>query len=164
MEQTMKKNDIKCFEGNLIGKDQKIAIVVARFNELITSKLLDGCIDGLVRHGIKQENITVIWTPGAFEIPLTAKKAALSKNNYDGSICLGAVIRGDTPHFDYVAAEVSKGIAQVSLDSLKPVIYGILTTDSVDQAFDRAGVKTGNKGFDAALTLIEQMNLINSIK
>ncbi len=160
----MKCENIKNIEGNLIATGLKIGIVISRFNEFITSKLLGGCIDGLTRHGVTPEDIDIYWTPGAFEIPLIAKKTALSKKNYDAVICLGAVIRGETPHFDYVAAEVSKGIAVVSLETEKPIIYGILTTDSVEQAIDRAGVKTGNKGFDAALSAIEQINLIKQMQ
>lgn len=159
----MKFDDIKNVEGFLTGAGFKVGIVVSRFNEFVTSKLLGGCIDGLVRHGVQEKDIKVYWTPGAFEIPLTAKKVAKAKEKYDAVICLGAVIRGETPHFDYVAAEVSKGIAMVSLESEKPVIYGILTTDSVEQAVDRAGVKTGNKGFDAAVSAIEQINLLRQI-
>ncbi|MBP7652506.1 6,7-dimethyl-8-ribityllumazine synthase [Candidatus Dependentiae bacterium] len=160
----METNNIKKIEGNFIGKDLKIGIVISRFNEFITSKLLGGCIDGLVRHGVNEKDIIVYWTAGAFEIPATAKIVALSKEKFDAVICLGAVIRGETPHFDYVAGEVSKGVAMIGLETQKPVIYGIITVDTVDQAIDRAGVKTGNKGFDAAVTAIEQANLFKLIK
>ncbi len=160
----MDAKNIKSYEGNFIGKGLKIGIVISRFNEFITSKLLGGCLDGLVRHGVEEKNIIVYWTSGAFEIPATAKIAALSKENFDAIICLGAVIRGETPHFDYVAAEVSKGVAAVGMEVSKPVIYGIITADTVDQAIDRAGVKTGNKGFDAAAAAIEQTNLYKLIK
>lgn len=153
----------KKFEGKLTGTNIKIGIVVSRFNEFITSKLLSGCIDGLVRRGVEEKDISVYWTPGAFEIPVTAKKVAKSSENFDAIICLAAVIRGETPHFDYVSGEVTKGVAQVSLDSLKPVIYGVVTADTVDQAIDRAGVKSGNKGFDAAAAAIEQVNLFRQI-
>jgi len=154
---------IKKFEGNLTGTNIKIGVVVSRFNEFITSKLLSGCIDGLIRRGVEEKDISVYWTPGAFEIPLTAKKVVKSSENFDAVICLAAVIRGDTPHFDYVSGEVTKGIAQVSLESMKPVIYGVVTADSVDQAIDRAGVKAGNKGFDAAAAAIEEINLLRQI-
>lgn len=153
---------MKTIEGKLEAKGMKFAIVISRFNEFISSKLLSGCIDGLERHGADEKNIDVIWTPGAFEIPLVAKKAA-SARKYDAVICLGAVIRGATPHFDYVAAEVSKGIAAVGLDSSVPVIFGVLTTDSLDQAIERAGTKGGNKGFDAAMGAIEMVNLLRQI-
>lgn len=150
---------IKTLEGNLIAKDLKIGVVVGRFNEFISSKLLAGAIDGFIRHGGNEADIEVAWVPGAFEIPLVAKKMVESKK-YDGVVCLGAVIRGTTPHFDYVASEVSKGIAKVSLDSGLPVIFGVLTTDSIEQAIERAGTKAGNKGYDAAVTAIEMANLL----
>jgi len=146
-------------EGNLIAKDLKIGVVVGRFNEFISSKLLGGAIDGFIRHGGNEADIEVAWVPGAFEIPLVAKKMVESKK-YDGVICLGAVIRGSTPHFDYVASEVSKGIAKVSLDFGIPVIFGVLTTDSIEQAIERAGTKAGNKGYDATVTVIEMVNLL----
>ncbi len=149
------------FEGKLIGDDLKVAIVVSRFNSFITERLLEGALDGLKRHGVRDKNIDIYKVPGAFEIPLIAKK--LAKKGYDGVICLGAVIRGATPHFDYVANEVAKGIAHVSLEKEIPVIFGILTTDTIEQAIERAGTKSGNKGFDAALTLIEIVNLIKNI-
>ncbi len=149
------------YEGKLIGDNLKVGIVISRFNSFITERLLEGALDGLKRHGVKDKNIDIFRVPGAFEIPLIAKK--LTSKDYDGIICLGAVIRGATPHFDYVANEVAKGIAQVSLDKETPVIFGILTTDTIEQAIERAGTKSGNKGFDAALTLIETVNLIKNI-
>lgn len=153
---------MKIHEGNLIVKDQKFAIVIGRFNEFIGSKLLDGSIDALKRHGAAEENIEIAWVPGAFEIPLAAKKMAASKK-FDAVICLGAVIRGSTPHFDYVSSEVSKGIANTSLETGVPVIFGVLTTDTIEQAIERAGTKAGNKGYDAAVTAIEMANLFNEI-
>ena len=153
---------IKKIEGKLTAKDKKFAIVAGRFNEFISSKLVEGAIDCLTRHHCKDENITVAWTPGSFEIPLIAKKLA-EKNSYDAVICLGAVIRGATPHFEYVAAEVSKGIAQVSLSSGTPVIFGIITPDSIEQAIERAGTKAGNKGWDAALSAMEMVNLLDEL-
>lgn len=149
------------FEGDLNGEGLKVAIITSRFNSFITERLLEGALDGLLRHGVKKDDIDIVKVPGAFEIPLVAKKTAAK--NYNGVICLGAVIRGSTPHFDYVANEVSKGIAQVSLESGKPVIFGILTTDTIEQAIERAGTKSGNKGYDAATTLIETVNLIKEI-
>lgn len=153
---------VNTFEGKLVANDEKVGIVISRFNEFITGKLLAGCIDTLKRHNIKEENIDVIWVPGAFEIPLIAKKAA-SNAKYAGIIALGAVIKGSTPHFDFVAAEVSKGIAQVALNSDKPVAFGVLTTDNIEQAIERAGTKAGNKGSDAALTMLEMMNLMKQL-
>jgi 6,7-dimethyl-8-ribityllumazine synthase len=150
---------IKTLEGNLTAKDLKIGIVVGRFNEFISSKLLGGAIDAFIRHGGNEDDIEAVWVPGAFEIPLIAQKMAES-GKYDAVICLGAVIRGSTPHFDYVANEVSKGIAKVSLDTGLPVIYGVLTTDTIEQAIERAGTKAGNKGYDAAVTAIEMANLL----
>jgi 6,7-dimethyl-8-ribityllumazine synthase len=150
---------MKTIEGKLDAKGLKFGIVITRFNEFIGSKLLAGCADGLTRHGAKEEDIDVVWAPGAFELPLLARKMAANKK-YDAVICLGAVIRGATPHFDYVAAEVSKGIAAVGLETGKPVIFGVLTTDSIEQAIERAGTKGGNKGFDAALAAIEMANLL----
>lgn len=149
---------MKKLEGNLIGSGKKFAIVASRFNEFIVSKLISGAEDGLVRHGVDDDNITLAWVPGAFEIPLIAKKLAKS-GKYDAVICLGAVIRGSTSHYDYVCAEVSKGIAAVGLDTEVPVIFGILTTDNIEQAIERAGTKAGNKGYDAAVTAIEMVNL-----
>ncbi len=153
---------MKTYEGNLIAKDLKFAIVIARFNEFIGSKLLSGSIDALVRHGAEEEEIEIIWVPGAFEIPLVAKKLAKSKD-YDAIICLGAVIRGATTHFDQVSNEVTKGIASVSLETEVPVIFGVLTTDTIEQAIERAGTKAGNKGVDAAITAIEMANLLKEI-
>ncbi len=149
------------FEANLKGDGIKVAIVLSRFNSFITERLLEGAVDGLVRHGVEDNNIDVYKVPGAFEVPLMAKK--LAEKDYHGIICLGAVIRGATPHFDYVANEVAKGVAQVSLEKGKPVIFGVLTTDTIEQAIERAGTKSGNKGYDAALALIETVNLINLI-
>lgn len=147
------------YEGNLIAQNLRFAIVVGRFNEFISSKLLDGCMDALKRHGVKDNEISIFWTPGSFEIPLIAKKLAISKQ-YDTIICLGAIIRGGTPHFDYVASELSKGIANVMLDTGIPIVFGVLTTDNIEQAIERAGTKSGNKGADAAKTAIEMANLI----
>ncbi len=152
---------MKIIEGNLVAKDIKVGIVVGRFNEFIVSKLLGGAIDGLKRHGVDEDSIEVAWVPGAFEIPLVAKKMANSKK-YDAVICLGAVIKGSTPHFDYVCAEASKGIGAVSLNTELPVIFGILTTDTIEQAIERAGTKSGNKGYDAAVTAIEMANLLKN--
>lgn len=153
---------IKIIQGNLVAQDDKYAIVIARFNDFIGSKLLEGCVDTLKRHGVEDENIEVIWVPGAFEIPLVAKKLAKS-SKYSAVITLGAVIKGSTPHFDYVSAEVSKGVAQVALQSDIPVIFGVLTTDNIEQAIERAGTKAGNKGADAAKTAIEMVNLIKEL-
>jgi 6,7-dimethyl-8-ribityllumazine synthase len=150
------------FEGKLDAKGMKFGIVIARFNEFISGKLLSGCIDGLVRHGADDTNIHVVWSPGSFEIPLLAKKLA-SSDKYDAVICLGAVIRGSTPHFEYVASEVSKGVAHVGLESGKPVIFGVLTTDNIEQAIERAGTKSGNKGFDAAVAAIEMVDVLRKI-
>jgi len=152
----------KHFEGVLLGKGLKFGLVVSRFNEFITKKLLEGAQDALLRHGVSQEDIEIAWVPGSFEIPLIAKKLAQTKQ-YDAVICLGAVVRGGTPHFEYIAAEVSKGIAKVSLETGLPVIYGVITADTLEQAIDRAGTKMGNKGFDAAVTAIEMANLLKSI-
>ena len=149
-------------EGNLIAQGLKIGIAAARFNEFIVSKLVSSAEDGLQRHGVKESDIDLAWVPGAYELPLAAKKMAKS-GKYDAVICLGAVIRGSTPHFDYVCAEVSKGVANVSLDSEVPVIFGVITTDSIEQAIERAGTKAGNKGFDAAATAIEMANLLKQI-
>lgn len=149
------------YEGKLIGQGLKIGIVAGRFNEFIVSKLLDGALDGLIRHGINEEDIEIAWVPGAFEIPLISKKMANTKK-YDAIICLGAVIRGATPHFDYVCSEAAKGIAIISLQSDIPIAFGILTTDSIEQAIERAGTKAGNKGYDSAVTAIEMANLINN--
>jgi 6,7-dimethyl-8-ribityllumazine synthase len=153
----------KVYEGMLQGKGLKFAIVIARFNEFITGKLLDGAQDAMKRHGVNDADIDVAWAPGSFEIPLVAKKLADTKK-YDAIICLGAVIRGATPHFEYVANEVSKGIAKVGLDSGIPVAYGIITADNLEQAIERAGTKAGNRGFDAATNAIEMANLLKGIK
>lgn len=153
---------MKIFEGNLIPKNIKIGIVAARFNEFITSKLLSGAMDGLLRHDVQEDNIHVAWVPGAFEIPLIASKMAKSQK-YDAVICLGAVIRGSTSHYDYVCNEVSKGIASVSLESGVPVLFGILTTENIEQAIERAGTKAGNKGYDCAVSAIEMVNLIREM-
>jgi 6,7-dimethyl-8-ribityllumazine synthase len=153
---------MKTYEGKLVSKDIKVGIVVARFNEFITSKLLGGAIDALTRHEVDENNIEVAWVPGAFEIPLIAAKMAKSKK-YDAVICLGAVIRGNTTHYDYVCSEVSKGISQVSLASDIPVMFGVLTTENIEQAIERAGTKAGNKGFDCAVGAIEMVNLIREI-
>ncbi|WP_373600794.1 6,7-dimethyl-8-ribityllumazine synthase [Paraclostridium bifermentans] len=152
---------MRIIEGNLVAEDIKVGIVVGRFNEFIVSKLLGGALDGLKRHGVNEDNIEVSWVPGAFEIPLVAKKMAKSKK-YDAVICLGAVIKGSTPHFDYVCAEASKGIASVSLNEEIPVIFGVLTTDTIEQAIERAGTKAGNKGYDAAVSAIEMANLLKN--
>ncbi len=154
---------MKTYEGKLVSKDIKVGIVVARFNEFITSKLLGGAIDALTRHNVSEENIEVAWVPGAFEIPLIASKMANSKK-YDAVICLGAVIRGSTTHYDYVCSEVSKGVASVSLSSDIPVIFGVVTTENIEQAIERAGTKSGNKGFDSAVSAIEMVNLIREIE
>jgi len=146
-------------QGILSAKNKKFGIVVGRFNEFISNKLLSGAIDCLTRHECNDDEITIAWVPGAFEIPLAAKKMAQSKK-YDAVICLGAVIRGATPHFDYVASEVSKGIAHVGLESEVPVVFGVITSDTIEQAIERAGTKSGNKGWDAALTAIEMSDLM----
>ncbi len=153
---------MRTIEGNLIGQGQKYGIVAGRFNEFITGKLLSGAIDALIRHGVDEKDIDIVWVPGAFEIPLTAKKIAKTQK-YNGVICLGAVIRGATPHFDYVCSEVSKGIAHVTLDTEVPVIFGVLTTENIEQAIERAGTKAGNKGYDAAVTAIEMSNLLSQL-
>lgn len=150
-------------EGKLLAEGHKIAIVASRFNEIITNKLLSGAVDAFVRHGGKEDDIDLAWVPGAFEIPVVAKKMAESKR-YDAVVCLGAVIRGATPHFDMVANETTKGIAQVSLQTGVPVIFGVLTTDNIEQAVERAGSKAGNKGFEAVTTAIEMVNLIEKLK
>lgn len=153
---------IKTNEGKLIAVGLKFGIIVGRFNEFISGKLLNGAVDALLRHGAEEKDIEVSWVPGAFEIPLVAQRMASSKK-FDAIICAGAVIRGSTPHFDYVASEVSKGIAKVTLDTGIPVIFGVLTTDTIEQAIERAGTKAGNKGYDAAVTAIEMANLLKSI-
>lgn len=154
---------MKVYEGKLVAEGLKIGIVAARFNEFIVSKLVGGAEDALIRHGVKEEDIEIAWVPGAFEIPLIAKKMAKS-GKYDGIVCLGTVIKGATSHYDYVCAEVSKGIAQVSLSEETPVAFGILTTDTIQQAIERAGTKAGNKGYDAAVTVIEMANLLTDIE
>ncbi len=153
----------KVIEGQLSAKGKKFAIVVSRFNELICKKLLEGALDCLKRHGADLEEVTIAWVPGSFEIPVTAKKMASSKK-YDAVICLGAVIRGATPHFEYIAAEVTKGIAIVSLEQEVPVAYGVITPDNLEQALERAGTKSGNKGWDAALSAIEMADLFTRLK
>ncbi|MBI4297573.1 MAG: 6,7-dimethyl-8-ribityllumazine synthase [Chloroflexi bacterium] len=150
------------FSGALLGDGLHFAVVVARFNEFITSKLLDGARDALLRHGVREADIDVAWTPGSFEIPPVAKNLAQS-GRYSAVICLGAVLRGGTPHFDYIAAEVSKGVAQVSLETGVPVIFGVITADTLEQAIERAGTKEGNKGFDAAVGAIEMANLVREL-
>ena len=154
---------MKTIEGKMVAEGVKIGIVAARFNEFITAKLVGGALDGLKRHDVAEENIDVAWVPGAFEIPLIAAKMAKSKK-YDAVICLGAVIRGATSHYDYVCSEVSKGIANVSLNSEIPVMFGVLTTDTIEQAIERAGSKAGNKGFECATGAIEMVNLIREIE
>lgn len=149
-------------EGNLIGTGIKVGIIASRFNELIVSKLVGGAMDGLIRHGADAQDIMLAWVPGAYEIPLAARRMARS-GKYDAVICLGAIIRGSTPHFDFVASEVSKGVASVSLETDLPIVFGVLTTDNIEQALERAGVKSGNKGFDAAVTAIEMVNLFNAM-
>ncbi len=155
--------DNKAFEGMLLGEGLKFGIVVARFNDFITNKLLEGAQDALFRHGVNEEDVEVTWVPGSFEIPLVAQKLANAKG-YDAIICLGAVIRGGTPHFEYVASEVTKGIAQVGLSTGLPVIYGVITADTLEQAIERAGTKQGNEGAKAAVTAIEMANLLRSIE
>ncbi|MGG7146323.1 6,7-dimethyl-8-ribityllumazine synthase [Clostridium butyricum] len=151
------------FEGKLVAEGLKFGIIVGRFNEFIGGKLLDGALDGLKRHGVKEQDIDIAWVPGAFEIPLIAKKMA-KNDKYDGIICLGAVIKGSTSHYDYVCSEVSKGIASVSLECEKPVMFGVLTTNNIEQAIERAGTKAGNKGYECAVSAIEMANLMNVLK
>jgi len=153
---------MKVMEGKLNGEGLKFAIVISRFNSFLSQKLLDGAVDCLKRHSVDDNNIDVFWVPGAFEISLIAKK--LSKKNYNGIIALGAIIKGDTPHFDYIASETAKGIAMVSMENEVPVSFGVITADSLEQAIERAGTKHGNKGFDAAMTSLEMVNLIEKIK
>jgi len=152
----------KHFEGKLLGDGLRFGLVISRFNEFISKKLLEGAQDALLRHGVREEDIDIAWTPGSFEIPLVAKKLAQTKK-YDAIICLAAVIRGGTPHFQYIASEVTKGIAKVGLEAELPVIYGVITADTLEQAVERAGTKAGNKGFDAAVSAIEMANLIKSV-
>ncbi len=153
---------MKTYEGKLVAEGIRVAIVAARFNEFIVSKLVAGALDALKRHGVDEGEISVAWVPGAFEIPLAARKLA-ERADVDAVVCLGAVIRGATPHFDYVCAESSKGIAQASLATGKPVIFGVVTTDSIEQAVERAGTKAGNKGYDAAISAIEMANLLRAM-
>jgi len=154
---------VKTLEGGLIAKGKKFGVVVSRFNDFITKKLLEGCVDTLTRHGVKDQEIEVAWVPGAFEVPLIAKKMTGSKK-YDAVICLVTIIRGETPHFDYVASEAAKGVAQVALDANIPTIFGIITAENIEQAIKRAGTKEGNKGKDAAISAIEMVNLLGAIK
>ncbi len=153
---------MKIVEGHLSGRDLKFALVVSRFNDFITQRLLEGAIDALLRHEVSEDNISIYKVPGSFEIPLVAKKIAKT-GDYHAVICLGAVIRGETPHFEYVSAEVSKGIANVALETEIPIIFGVITADTLEQAIERAGTKAGNKGFVAAMSAIEMANLLNSI-
>jgi len=152
----------KLYQGELLGKGLKIGIVISRFNEFITKKLLNGAEDALLRHGVNQEDIEIAWVPGSFEIPLVAKKLAES-GRYDAIICLGAVIRGGTPHFEYIASEVTKGIAALGLETGLPITYGVITPDTLEQAIERAGTKMGNKGFEAAMNAIEMANLVKGL-
>ncbi|MDQ0352924.1 6,7-dimethyl-8-ribityllumazine synthase [Alkalibacillus filiformis] len=154
---------MKTYEANLVAQDLKVGIVVGRFNAFITEKLLDGALDGLKRHGLSEDNIEVAWVPGAYEIPLATKKM-IENGDYDAVITLGTVIRGATPHFDYVSGEVAKGTSSVSLDTGVPVIFGVLTTDTIEQAVERAGTKAGNKGYEAAVSAIEMANLVTEFK
>ena len=154
---------MRTLEGKVVAEGMKVGIVVARFNEFITSKLLSGAIDGLVRHDVNEDDVDVAWVPGAFEIPLVASKMAKSRK-YDAVICLGAVIRGSTSHYDYVCNEVSKGIAAVSMENDIPVMFGVITTENIEQAIERSGSKAGNKGYECALGAIEMVNLIRKIK
>ncbi len=162
MEEHAVVQNMKSIEGRLSAEGMRIALVVGRFNSLISERLLEGAVDCLVRHGASAEQLTIVRVPGSFEIPLVAQKVA-QQQDVDGVVCLGAVIRGGTPHFEYVAAEVSKGIATVSMETGKPVIFGVLTTDTIDQAIERAGTKAGNKGWDAAATVIEMVDLLRRI-
>ncbi|MEF3280224.1 MAG: 6,7-dimethyl-8-ribityllumazine synthase [Elusimicrobiota bacterium] len=153
---------MKNIEGKLSGRGKRFAIVVSRFNSLLSNRLLDGAIDCLKRHEVEENKVDIFWVPGAFEIPVTVKK--LTSKNYDAIIALGAIIKGDTPHFDYIASETAKGIAMVSVDKEIPVAFGIITADNIEQAIERAGTKQGNKGFDAAMTALEMANLFDQIK
>ena len=152
----------KTFQGKIIGKDKKFGVVISRFNEFISSKLLAGALDCFQRHEVADDDIDIFWVPGSFEIPLTALKVAASKK-YDAVVCLGAVIRGATPHFEYISAEVTKGIAQVNMQTGIPTIYGVITADTLEQAIERAGTKAGNKGWDAAMAAMEMVNLLKNI-
>jgi 6,7-dimethyl-8-ribityllumazine synthase len=162
MYERLPEGQMKIIQGELQAKGLKFAVVVSRFNDFITSKLLEGAVDALARHGAREEDIDVVKVPGAFEIPLTAKKLA-SKGSYNAVICLGTVIRGATPHFDYVAAEVSKGVASASLETGVPIAFGVITSDTIEQAVERAGTKSGNKGFDAAITAIEMAQVMKKL-
>jgi 6,7-dimethyl-8-ribityllumazine synthase len=162
MYDRLSEGEMKIIQGELQAKGLRFAVVVSRFNDFITSKLLDGAVDALVRHGAKEDDIEVVKVPGAFEIPLTAKKLA-SKGSYNAVICLGTVIRGATPHFEYVAAEVSKGVASASLETGVPIAFGVITSDTIEQAVERAGTKSGNKGFDAAITAIEMAQVMKKL-
>lgn len=153
---------IKTLEGKLIARGKKFGLIVSRFNNFITQKLMEGAIDTLSRHGVKEEEMEAVWVPGSFEIPYAASRMAGS-GKYDAVICLGAVIRGDTPHFDYIASEVAKGIARISLDTGVPTIFGVITADTLEQALERAGTKAGNKGSDAAITAVEMVNLFDEM-
>lgn len=153
----------RSYEGHLLGQGLKFGIVVSRFNEFITRKLLDGALDALFRHGVEDNDISIVWVPGAFEIPLIAQTMA-SSGQYDAVLCLGAVIRGDTPHFEYIASELAKGIAQSALKTGLPIIFGVITADTLEQAIERAGTKAGNKGWDAAVSGIEMANLLKAMK
>lgn len=154
---------IRLIEGKVVAKQgMKVGIIASRFNSFIVQKLLDGAVDGLVRHGVEEENITACWVPGAFEIPVVAQKMACSED-YDAVICVGAVIRGSTSHYDYVCNEVSKGVAAVSMKTGKPVLFGVITTENIEQAIERAGSKAGNKGYDCALSAIEMVNLMGDL-
>ena len=155
--------NIQLLEGKVVAPEgMKVGIVASRFNSIIVNKLLEGAVDGLVRHGVEEENICACWVPGAFEIPLAAQKMAQS-DKYDAVICVGAVIRGSTTHYEYVCAEVSKGIAAVGLQTGKPVLFGVITTENIEQAIERAGSKAGNKGYDCALSAIEMVNVLNQV-
>ncbi|MBU0503099.1 MAG: 6,7-dimethyl-8-ribityllumazine synthase [Candidatus Omnitrophota bacterium] len=154
---------VKTIEGKLLAKGKRFGIVASRFNDFITKELVSGCLDTLIRHGAEENDLTVVWVPGAFEIPAVAQRTAKSKN-YDAVICLGTVIRGATPHFDYIAAEVAKGVAGVAKDSGMPVIFGVITADTIEQAIERSGTKDGNKGKDAAVSAIEMVNLYAQIQ
>jgi 6,7-dimethyl-8-ribityllumazine synthase len=156
------KSVVRKVEGKLEGKDLRFGIVVSRFNDAITVRLLEGALDCLIRHGVSEENITVYWVPGAFEIPVTLKKAA-GKGDYDALISLACIIRGDTPHFEYVSSEVAKGVAQVSLETGVPISFGVVTADNLEQAINRAGAKSGNKGFQAAMSALEMANLFKQV-
>jgi len=154
---------VKHFEGKLLGKGLRFGLVISRFNEFVNKKLLEGAQDALLRHDVSEEDIDIAWTPGAFEIPLIAKRLAQTKN-YDAIICLATIIRGGTPHFQYISSEVTKGIAHVGLEAGLPVIYGVITADTLEQAIERAGTKAGNRGFSAAMSAIEMANLIKSVE